>query len=160
MFLNVLLLVQNSATILPSENINENSQIPEDGSELKHEELFEKENKAPPLSETLTMEVNDQVSEIIHQDKIEDEKIEKVDKFEGDKHEEITLLNEEAPAEKLNEPSKEDLEDIKDIVPGENTIERSLIEVQSLNENQREIVGNHMEENIVDKDPEVKVRCY
>ncbi|XP_075474601.1 uncharacterized protein LOC142505496 isoform X2 [Primulina tabacum] len=146
---------QNFATILSSENIKENSGIPEDGSEQKHEELLEKESKAQPFSETSTMEVNDEVPEVIHQDKIEDEKLEKVDKFECDKHEEITLLN-ETPAEKLQESSKEDLEDIKDIVSGANTIERSLIEVQSPNENIREIVGDHMDENIVDKDPEVR----
>ncbi|XP_073278537.1 uncharacterized protein [Primulina huaijiensis] len=146
---------QNFATILSSENIKENSGIPEDGSEQKQEELLEKESKAPPFSETLTMEINDEVPEVIHQDKTEDEKLEKVDKFECDKHEEITSLN-EAPAEKLQESSKEDLEDIKDIVSGANTIERSLIEVQSPNENIREIVGDHMDENIVDKDPEVR----
>ncbi|XP_073038839.1 LOW QUALITY PROTEIN: uncharacterized protein [Primulina eburnea] len=146
---------QNFATILSSENIKENSRILEDGSEQKHEELLEKESKELPFSETSTMEVNDEVPEVIHQDKIEDEKLEKFDKFECDKHEEITLSN-EAPAEKLQESSKEDLEDIKDIVSGANTIERSLIEVQSPNENRREIVSDHMDENIVDKDPEVR----
>ncbi|XP_073150236.1 uncharacterized protein [Henckelia pumila] len=138
-----------------AQNIKENSRIPEDGSEQIHEELLEKESKTPPFSDTLTTEANDEVPEVIHQYKIEGEKLEKIDKFECDKHEEITLLD-KAPAEKLNEASKEDLEDIKDIVSGANVTERSLIEVQSLNENPREIVGDHMDENIVDKDPEVR----
>ncbi|KZV32936.1 hypothetical protein F511_01447 [Dorcoceras hygrometricum] len=155
---------QNFATVLSSENMKESSLVLEYGSELKHDEHFEKESKAPPLSEPLIMEANYEVPEINHQDKIEDEKLEKdiedehLDKdimFENDTHAEIGFIKEEEPVKELHEPEKKDFDKIKALAY-EGTEPTSSIQERDLTEVSQESVSDPSEDKILAKPQEIQ----
>lgn len=121
-----------------------------DGSQIKHKELLEKKSETSPLSETSLQNSNFNESTILHQDKTEDGLLNRVDKFESEKHAEISLIKEETPQEKLNESSlRKDLEEIKAFDSSEAT-ETSSTEETNLTAVPHENVGNQLKGKILD----------
>lgn len=113
---------------------------------------------APEASETTLLNTSNEDSTTINDDKIEDKDPENVDKLECEKHTEVPLTKEEEPVQKLNLPSKEDIVEIKAFVSCLDTETTSSTEDQSLQINPQEVIGDQMEETIIDTTPEPQVR--
>ncbi|KAG8384862.1 hypothetical protein BUALT_Bualt04G0162500 [Buddleja alternifolia] len=91
---------QNVAINVLNKDIDENTLIPVDDSQLKHEEHLEEEIGKPSPAEALTEDANDDESTIVHEVKLGDECLPKAELFQTEENTENTLLEKETITEK------------------------------------------------------------